>query len=464
MSTTTSGHVTRTFEAATPHLLRSLIGIHDANLKQITEAIPIRIISRSGKMLLTGEPADVKLASEVIEAMQNRLMNNLVVDESVIASIIDTALSSKFHHPGSSSLDEYIEEVVGIKSTDQADKVAPAVKALPIPAQLPETKPDDAPEPKSVAPAERSETEPEVEQEALKTETAVEEESIPESEQQESASEMVQDQVSPTRSALPVKSTPPQDQPHHKEVKQAERESSRGDASEPPEKAAQENVQTKIKTCSPMSVHPRSHGQARYLQAIERNDLVICSGPAGSGKTYLSVAMALHCLQNEIVRKIVLVRPAVEAGEKLGFLPGDMMAKVNPFLRPLLDALRDMVDYGQIRKYMDNDVIEIVPLAFMRGRTLNDTFMILDEAQNTTITQMKMFLTRMGTGSKVIVTGDETQNDLPAHVTSGLSDAMKRLKGIRGATSLKLDGRDIVRHRLVRDIVHAYDDQPRHAE
>ena len=393
-------------------------------------------------MLLTGEPADVKLASEVIEAMQNRLMNNLVVDESVISSIIDTALSSKFHQPSSSSLDEYIEEVVGIKAID---KVGPTKKALPVPAKLSETDPDDAPE--SVPSVGQAEVEPEVEQEALKEETALEEESIPENRKQATAPETVQDQAS-------VQDRPP------REVGPAKRESNRGDVIESSEKPAR----TTIKTCAPMSVHPRSHGQARYLQAIERNDLVFCSGPAGSGKTYLAVAMALHCLQNEIVRKIVLVRPAVEAGEKLGFLPGDMMAKVNPFLRPLLDALRDMVDYEQIKKYMDHDVIEIVPLAFMRGRTLNDTFMILDEAQNTTITQMKMFLTRMGTGSKVIVTGDETQNDLPAHVTSGLSDAMKRLKGIRGATSLRLDGRDIVRHRLVRDIVHAYDDQSRRPE
>ena len=208
-----------------------------------------------------------------------------------------------------------------------------------------------------------------------------------------------------------------------------------------------------------LPISPRSRGQGRYLQAIEENDLVFCSGPAGSGKTYLAVAMALHCLKTEQVRKIVLVRPAVEAGEKLGFLPGDMLAKVNPFLRPLLDALRDMLDYEQVQRYMEHDVIEIAPLAFMRGRTLNETFMILDEAQNTTITQMKMFLTRMGTGSKIVVTGDETQNDLPAHIPSGLNDAMKRLQGIPGSACVKLDGRDIVRHRLVRLIVKAYDDQ-----
>ncbi len=201
----------------------------------------------------------------------------------------------------------------------------------------------------------------------------------------------------------------------------------------------------------------KTSGQARYMHAIAENDLVFCSGPAGSGKTYLAVAMALEALRSERVRKIVLVRPAVEAGERLGFLPGDMLAKVNPFLRPLLDALRDMLDFDTVQKYIEHDVIEIVPLAFMRGRTLNDTFMILDEAQNTTITQMKMFLTRMGTESKIVVTGDETQNDLPPHVQSGLSDAMRRLGKIEGITNVKLDGRDIVRHRLVREIVDAYD-------
>jgi len=440
VSTTTSGHVTRTFEAATPHLLQSLIGVHDANLKQIVEAIPVRILSRSGKMLLTGSPAEVKLASDVIEAMQNRLMNNLPVDEPVIGNIIESAFSSKFHQPDSSSLDEYIEEVVGFKG---AGETIPVIKSAEVKAPIspeesdvekPEIeKPVDVVASESSASIERTET---VQSEAELTETPVEEK---EEEKEETPPGIIRKK--PLRKKL------------IKREKSVE------------ETALQETpAPAKFKTCSPMSVHPRSHGQAKYLQAIERNDLVFCSGPAGSGKTYLAVAMALHCLQKEIVRKIVLVRPAVEAGEKLGFLPGDMLAKVNPFLRPLLDALRDMIDYEQVEKYMEHDVIEIVPLAFMRGRTLNDTFMILDEAQNTTITQMKMFLTRMGTGSKVIVTGDETQNDLPTHVPSGLTDAMKRLKGIRGATSLKLDGRDIVRHRLVRDIVQAYDDQTKHKD
>jgi phosphate starvation-inducible PhoH-like protein len=207
-------------------------------------------------------------------------------------------------------------------------------------------------------------------------------------------------------------------------------------------------------------VQARTAGQQRYIDAIRQNDLVFCKGPAGCGKTYLAVAMAVNALRSEQVRRIVLVRPAVEAGEKLGFLPGDMLAKVNPFLRPLLDAMNDMLNFEQVRLYMENDVVEIVPLAFMRGRTLNDTFIILDEAQNTTITQMKMFLTRMGEGSKIVVTGDATQTDLPDNVTSGFNDAMGRLKGIRGVTLVELSGEDIVRHRLVREIVKAYDTRP----
>lgn len=208
-------------------------------------------------------------------------------------------------------------------------------------------------------------------------------------------------------------------------------------------------------------VRPRTAGQQRYVEAIRQNDLIFCLGPAGCGKTYLAVAMAVNAMRSEQVRKIVLVRPAVEAGEKLGFLPGDMLAKVNPFLRPLLDAMNDMLNFEQVRLYMENDVVEIVPLAFMRGRTLNETFIILDEAQNTTVTQMKMFLTRMGEGSKIVVTGDATQSDLPADVPPGLNDAIERLRQIEGVGVVELSGEDIVRHRLVREIVKAYDEPGR---
>ena len=209
-------------------------------------------------------------------------------------------------------------------------------------------------------------------------------------------------------------------------------------------------------------VRPRTDGQARYVQAMREHDVVFCIGPAGTGKTYLAVARAVNGLREGQIRKIVLVRPAVEAGEKLGFLPGDIQAKVNPYLRPLLDALREMMDYEQIRRYMDNDLIEIIPLAYMRGRTLNESVIILDEGQNTTVPQMKMFLTRMGQGSKIIVTGDVTQVDLPHETRSGLIDAARRLTDIEGVATIHLNEKDIVRHRLVQAIVRAYSDDQKH--
>jgi phosphate starvation-inducible PhoH-like protein len=203
-------------------------------------------------------------------------------------------------------------------------------------------------------------------------------------------------------------------------------------------------------------IKAKTPGQGRYIEAMRTRDLVFSTGPAGTGKTYLAVAVAVHMLKHQQSRRLILVRPAVEAGEKLGFLPGDMQAKVNPYLRPLFDALHDMMDYDQIRRFLDNDVIEVIPLAFMRGRTLNDSVIILDEAQNTTVSQMLMFLTRMGHGAKMIVTGDDSQIDLPAGTNSGLLDAMKRLSGIKGLAFVRLDRNDIVRHRLVQDIVDAY--------
>ncbi len=205
-------------------------------------------------------------------------------------------------------------------------------------------------------------------------------------------------------------------------------------------------------------IRPRTPGQAAYVQAIRSHDLVLCAGPAGTGKTYLAVATAVEALKDQAIRKIVLVRPAVEAGESLGFLPGDLQAKINPYLRPLLDALREMMDAEQVRRYMDDDVIEVVPLAYMRGRTLNNAFIIMDEAQNTTVSQMKMFLTRMGEGSKVVVSGDVSQIDLPTHAKSGLVDALHRLRGLTGTANILLTGADIVRHRLVQEIVRAYEE------
>jgi len=205
-------------------------------------------------------------------------------------------------------------------------------------------------------------------------------------------------------------------------------------------------------------LRPRTDGQGRYVQALRENDVVICVGPAGTGKTFLAVGMAVTLLRQGAVKKIVLVRPAVEAGERLGFLPGDLVAKINPYLRPLLDALNDLIEFEQVKKYMENEVIEIVPLAYMRGRTLNNAVIILDEGQNASVSQMKMFLTRMGMNSKIIVTGDLTQTDLPPTLKSGLVDAVQRLRGIPRLAIVQLDESDIVRHALVQQIVKAYEE------
>ncbi len=202
----------------------------------------------------------------------------------------------------------------------------------------------------------------------------------------------------------------------------------------------------------------RTENQGVYLDAIRDNDLVFAVGPAGTGKTYIAVAAAIHMLKRGMVRKVILARPAVEAGEKLGFLPGDVFEKVNPYLRPLLDALHDMMDYATVKRFMANDVVEVVPLAFMRGRTLNDSVIILDEAQNTTRGQMQMFLTRMGERSKMIVTGDITQIDLEDPRESGLIDAGRRLRRAKGVGMCTLQKADVVRHAIVQRIIEAYDD------
>jgi len=205
-------------------------------------------------------------------------------------------------------------------------------------------------------------------------------------------------------------------------------------------------------------LRPRTDGQARYVQALKAHDIVLAVGPAGTGKTYLAVAWAVSLLRSGAVKKIVLVRPAVEAGERLGFLPGDLISKINPYLRPLFDSLNDILEVELVKRYMESDIIEILPLAYMRGRTLNSAAIILDEGQNATVSQMKMFLTRMGHNSKIIITGDMTQVDLPRTIRSGLQDAVNRLKNIEGICVMHLDEADIVRNPLVAKIVMAYDD------
>ena len=202
---------------------------------------------------------------------------------------------------------------------------------------------------------------------------------------------------------------------------------------------------------------PRSINQQKLVEAFQQDDMVFAVGPAGTGKTYTAIALAVRALKNKEIKKIILSRPAVEAGEKLGFLPGDMKDKIDPYLQPLYDALQDMIPANKLKEYMEMNIIQIAPLAFMRGRTLNDAVAILDEAQNTTPQQIKMFLTRMGMNTKMIITGDMTQIDLPASQTSGLAQALRILKGVKGISLVELGQKDIVRHKLVTRIVEAYE-------
>lgn len=200
----------------------------------------------------------------------------------------------------------------------------------------------------------------------------------------------------------------------------------------------------------------KTPNQRKLVQSVSDNDLVFALGPAGTGKTYISVALAVKALKNKQVKKIIITRPAVEAGENLGFLPGDLKEKIDPYLRPIYDALNDMIPFEKLQFYMEREIIEIAPLAYMRGRTLNNAFILLDEAQNTTPMQMKMFLTRMGPDSKMIVTGDTSQVDLPRKQTSGLNEAIRILNGVKGIGVVELSEKDVIRHKLIRDIIDAY--------
>ena len=214
-------------------------------------------------------------------------------------------------------------------------------------------------------------------------------------------------------------------------------------------------------TAKGRQVRPKTLGQKVYLSAIKQNEITFGIGPAGTGKTYLAVAMAVSALKNKTVEKIILTRPAVEAGEKLGFLPGDLQEKVDPYLRPIYDALNDILGNETFQKFLAKGIIEVAPLAYMRGRTLENAFIILDEAQNTTPAQMKMFLTRLGFGSKIVVTGDLSQVDLPQHITSGLAEAQEVLKDVKGIRSVVLDDSDVIRHEVVARIIRAYDQYAR---
>ncbi|MBX2840348.1 MAG: PhoH family protein [Flammeovirgaceae bacterium] len=206
-----------------------------------------------------------------------------------------------------------------------------------------------------------------------------------------------------------------------------------------------------------LAIRPKTENQSKLVASSRKNDLIFAIGPAGTGKTYIAVALAVKALKNKVVKKLIITRPAVEAGENLGFLPGDLKEKIDPYLRPIYDALYDMIPSEKLKYYLEHNVIEIAPLAYMRGRTLNNAFILLDEAQNTTTMQMKMFLTRMGPESKMIITGDISQVDLPRNMASGLVESVKVLDDVEGISIIRLSGKDVIRHRLVKNIIAAYD-------
>jgi len=229
-------------------------------------------------------------------------------------------------------------------------------------------------------------------------------------------------------------------------------------------KVIEQPVDTILTSTKKECIKPRTPGQKRYIEAVKRHDVVFAIGPAGTGKTYLAVAMAVAALKREEVRRIILARPAVEAGETLGFLPGDLKEKIDPYLRPIYDALYEMVPPLKLKKFLDEKIIEIVPLAYMRGRTLNHAYVILDEAQNSTIIQMKMFLTRLGARSKAIITGDITQIDLPGHKTSGLIQIQHILAELSGINMVYFSEKDVVRHPLVREIIKAFEEYEKNSQ
>lgn len=374
--------------------LQAIFGIQDQWLRKVCSVLPVRIFACDATIHICGQAEDVRQATRILEYFRRQTLHHQTLTPEEVARVIESVCGDF-----SSPLDENASVSDDTLTGEAASGTASTLGVSSTPAALltPHIFPN------SVATQERSTT-------ATNSSVSME---VP-TPRSSSANREQRDRLPPMRSPM-------------------------------------------IDVFTRRPIRPKTRGQASYLDAVSKHDVTFCVGPAGTGKTYLAVAMAVTYLKEERIRKIALVRPAVEAGENLGFLPGDLQAKINPYLRPLLDAIREMIDYDTLQRLTEQEVIEMVPLAYMRGRTLNEAFMILDEAQNTTVAQMKMFLTRMGAGSKVVVCGDVTQNDLPRNTVGGLPDALRRLRGIRGIALHTLDASDIVRHSLVQEIVRAYD-------
>lgn len=425
--------------------LQAIFGIQDRWLREVCRVLPVQIFAQDATIHIRGQANDVRQATRILEQFRHSAMHHQHLTPEDVARVIESVcLDVPPHADGFLSIgdDTPTEEAASISTShtsshttghtplDSSSFTVPPLSASPssTPTLLSTSSPQSPSSPSLPSPAHTRPALPGQHNNSLDV-LAVSATSAP----------MVSRVL--TNPTAPMGENSPRWLAGNRERKDRL----------PPMRSSMIDVFTR------RPIRPKTRGQAAYLDAVSKHDITFCVGPAGTGKTYLAVAMAVTYLKEERIRKIALVRPAVEAGENLGFLPGDLQAKINPYLRPLLDAIREMIDYDTLQRLTEQEVIEMVPLAYMRGRTLNEAFMILDEAQNTTVAQMKMFLTRMGSGSKVVVCGDVTQNDLPRNTVGGLPDALRRLRGIHGIALHTLDASDIVRHSLVQEIVRAYD-------
>ena len=418
-----------TFQLSSPEDAVMLFGLGDRNLKLLRDALGVQLTARGGVLTIRGEDSAVEQAQELVEGMIAMLDGGLNIPPDHLERELQRLSSDGV--PTAAEPVEAFGSAPGFAAGDDPSRHYGNTDRGPadrdgIPA-IPEGAPDGVPaipergDPdRSIAPSDPSEPPP------LPSESMPQSEAVP--------------SVGPSDASFPASAAPPVGATREAAATEGPRVGRLSEA----ELRAVEGI-------------ARTPGQKEYIESILKHDIVFCVGPAGTGKTFLAVRMAVNLLRDGQVKKLILCRPAVEAGEKLGFLPGDFQAKINPYLRPLYDALNEILDYEQVKRHLEREIIEIIPLAYMRGRTLNNAFIILDEGQNTTVSQMKMFLTRMGMRSKIVVNGDTTQVDLPEGQLCGLTHVGRIVRGVEGIGWCEMRGRDIVRHPLVRKLVDAYE-------